>query len=67
MLPLEEVTLSRKNIHDKTYLILSTQQTYATRGGRSTKSPLVQTYQHWYRIIQNRFRELGEKKKTASI
>lgn len=26
-------------------------------GGKSKKSPLIQTYQHWYRIIQHRFRE----------
>lgn len=29
-------------------------------GGRSIKSPLLQTYQHWYRIIQHRFREQAE-------
>ena len=25
-------------------------------GGKSRKSPLLQTYQHWYRIIAHRFR-----------
>lgn len=30
-------------------------------GGRSKKSPLVQTYQHWYRIIQHRFREIKKE------
>lgn len=26
------------------------------RGGKTKKSPLVQTFQHWYRIISHRFR-----------
>lgn len=30
-------------------------------GGKSKKSPLLQTYQHWYRIIQHRFQEQVEK------
>jgi len=29
-------------------------------GGKSKKSPLLQTYQHWYRIIHHRFREQTE-------
>lgn len=27
-------------------------------GGKSKKSPLEKTYQHWYRIIQHRFQDL---------
>lgn len=27
-------------------------------GGKSKKSPLEQTYQHWYRIIQHRFQDM---------
>lgn len=27
-------------------------------GGKSRKSPILQTYEHWYRIIQHRFRNI---------
>lgn len=35
-------------------------------GGRTKLSPLEQTYQHWYRLIQHRFRE-KENKTSASL
>ena len=34
-------------------------------GGKSKKSPLIQTFQHWYRIIQHKFVE--EEKKSQSL
>jgi hypothetical protein len=36
-------------------------------GGRTKKSPLVQTYQHWYRIIQHRFHEQMIKANATHI
>ena len=36
-------------------------------GGRTKKSPLVQTYQCWYRIIQHRFHEKTIKANATHI
>lgn len=46
------------------YLAKSAYQRHTQHGGgRSKKSPLEQTYQHWYRIIQHRFRNEVKKAK----
>jgi len=36
-------------------------------GGRSKKSPLVLTYNHWYKIIQYRFRDQEKLDREASF
>lgn len=50
------------------YVAKIADQRHTQHGGRRTnKSPLVQTYQHWYRIIQNRFDEQTIKANATCI